>query len=129
MTFYDWDDFNVVRRIDLGQNLKHVLWSEDGSKVVLALEENFYLLEFNSELLSKLLANGNMTSDDAEDGFEEAFTFVEEFTEVINSGQWISHNCFVFTNNRGNINYLIGNRIVKLGNADKKHHILGYDGK
>jgi hypothetical protein len=24
---------------------------------------------------------------------------------------------------------LIGNRIIKLGNADKKQHILGYDGK
>lgn len=51
VTFYDWDDFNVVRRIDLGQNLKHVLWSEDGKRVVLALEENFYLLEFHADIL------------------------------------------------------------------------------
>ena len=129
ITFYDWDDFNVVRRIDLGQNLKQVLWSEDGNKVVLGLEENFFLLEFHPDLLEKCLTNGTLTAEDAEDGFEEAFTFLEEFTEQINSGQWISQNCFVFINNRGNINYLIGNRIVKLGNADKKQHILGYDGK
>lgn len=35
----------------------------------------------------------------------------------------------MFVNTRGNINYLIGNKIIKLGNADKKQHILGYDGK
>lgn len=64
--------------------------------------------------------SGTLTPEDAEDGFEEAFTFTEEFAEQINSGQWINQNCFVFINNRGNINYLIGNRIVKLGNADKK---------
>jgi coatomer subunit beta' len=54
---------------------------------------------------------------------------VEEYTETVSSGQWISTNCFTFINTRGNINYLIGNKIVKLGNADKKQHILGYDGK
>lgn len=97
--------------------------------MVLGLEENFYLLEFHADILENLMANGTISPEYAEDGFEEAFTFVEEFTETINSGQWISHNCFVFINNRGNINYLIGNRIIKLGNADKKQHILGYDGK
>lgn len=96
---------------------------------MLALEENFYLLEFHADILEKLLVSNTLSPEDAEDGFEEAFTFVEEFTETVNSGQWISHNCFVFINSRGNINYLIGNRIVKLGNADKKQHILGYDGK
>jgi coatomer subunit beta' len=129
VTFYDWDDFNVVRRIDLGSNLKHVLWSEDGAKVVLGLEDNFYLLDFHSDMLEQCMMTGTLTPEDAEDGFEEAFTFTEEFAEQINSGQWISQNCLVFINNRGNINYLIGNRIVKLGSADKKQHILGYDGK
>lgn len=76
-----------------------------------------------------MIATGTDTPEDAEDGYEEAFTFVEEYTETIGSGQWISANCLTFINSRGNINYLIGNKIVKLGNADKKHHILGYDGK
>lgn len=86
VTFYDWDDFNVVRRIDLGQNLKHVLWSEDGSKVVLGLDDNFYLLEFHADMLEKCLAAGTISPEDAEDGFEEAFTFVEEYTEIVSSG-------------------------------------------
>ena len=49
--------------------------------MVLGLEENFYLLEFHAEILEKLMANGTLSPEDAEDGFEEAFTFVEEFTE------------------------------------------------
>jgi coatomer subunit beta' len=86
ITFYDWDDFNVVRRIDLGQNLKHVSWSEDGQKVVLALEETFYLLEFNANKVEELISSGTATPEDAEDGFEEAFTFVEEYSETVSSG-------------------------------------------
>lgn len=36
--------------------------------------------------------------NDEEDGIEEAFTFQEEFNETINSGVWISNECFVFIN-------------------------------
>ena len=49
VTFYDWDCFEVVRRIELASNLKGVFWSEDNSKVTLTLEDAFYLLEFNSQ--------------------------------------------------------------------------------
>lgn len=41
----------------------------------------------------------------------------------------MSSDCFTFTNSRSNISYLIGGKIMKLGNTDKKQHILGYDGK
>ena len=47
VTFYDWETFSIVRRIDLSQNLKHILWSEDGLMVVLALEDTFYLLKYD----------------------------------------------------------------------------------
>ena len=64
-----------------------------------------------------------------EDGLEEAFTFFDEYSETVQSGLWVSADCFTFINIRGSISYLIGGKIMKLGNADKKHHILGYDGK
>lgn len=64
-----------------------------------------------------------------EDGLEEAFNFVDEYSETVQSGLWVSGDCFTFTNIRGSLSYLIGGKIMKLGNADKKHHILGYDGK
>lgn len=98
----------------------------------MALEDTFYLLQFNSEAVEQVLrrqAMAGLEGDEEEDGIEEAFTFVEEFHETVNSGQWISNDCFVFLNIKGNINYLIGNKIIKLTNTDKKYFILGYDGK
>jgi coatomer subunit beta' len=47
ITFYDWEEFNVVRRIDVASTIKHVIWSEDGSRLILALEDTFYSLTFN----------------------------------------------------------------------------------
>lgn len=67
--------------------------------------------------------------EEDEDGFEDAFTFVDEYNETITSGSWVSNDCFVFVNSQGNINYLIQGRVMKMGNADKKQFILGYDSK
>ena len=47
ITFYDWEEFRVVRRIDVSSSVKQVIWSDDGTQVILALEETFYLLQFN----------------------------------------------------------------------------------
>ena len=30
ITFYDWEEFNVVIRIDVASTVKQVIWSEDG---------------------------------------------------------------------------------------------------
>jgi coatomer subunit beta' len=99
--------------------------------LILALEDTFYLLQYNADqvevALRKMAAGG--ASENEEDGFEEAFTFVEEFNETINSGTWISNDCFVFVNPKGIVNYLIGNKILKLTTTDKKFFILGYDSK
>jgi coatomer subunit beta' len=132
VTFYDWDNFNVIRRIDISPAPKNIYWSENGSTVVLALEETFYLLQYNAdqvEMALRKLAAGSASAESEEDGFEEAFTFVEEFNETVNSGTWISNECFVFVNPKGIINYLIGNKILKLTSADKKYFVLGYDSK
>lgn len=45
--FYDWDSFNVVRRVDVNPSPKNVYWSENGGTLVLALEDTFYVLTFN----------------------------------------------------------------------------------
>jgi len=44
ITFYDWENFNVIRRIDVSPAPKNVYWSENGTYLVLALEDTFYLL-------------------------------------------------------------------------------------
>jgi coatomer subunit beta' len=70
VTFYDWENFDVIRRIDLSQNLKHVIWSDDGTNIVLALEDTFYLLKYDQEAVDAAIAQDQEVD---EDGYEEAF--------------------------------------------------------
>jgi len=86
---------------------KNILWSDCGTKVVLQLEDSFYLLEFNEKETEQALNDPSMQDEEDEDGFEEAFTFVDEYNETITSGSWVSNDCFVFINAMGSINYLI----------------------
>lgn len=72
---------------------------------MLALEDTFYLLQYNSDFIENALSKPG--SDESEDGFEEAFTFLEEFNDTISSGYWISNECFVYTTPKGAINYLL----------------------
>lgn len=118
-----------MRRIDVNPSPKNVYWSENGQSLVLALEDTFYLLQFNADQTEMALRKMGTGGGEDEDGIEEAFTFLEEFNETVNSGTWISNECFVFVNAKGIISYLIGNKIMKLTNTDKKYFILGYDQK
>ncbi len=58
ITFYDWQDFNVVRRIDVTSPVKNVFWSEDGQLVALTLDDAFYLLKFNADQVAEVMASG-----------------------------------------------------------------------
>jgi coatomer subunit beta' len=49
ITFYDWDSQVLVRRIDVNPSPRNVFWNESGTKVVLGLEDNFYLLNYDWE--------------------------------------------------------------------------------
>jgi coatomer subunit beta' len=86
ITFYDWEEFHVIRRIDVASAIKQVIWSDDGKKVIIGLEDTFYLLQFNSEVVEEVLQNGGLNDEQLEDGIEEAFTFVDEYSEVVTSG-------------------------------------------
>ena len=79
ITFYDWNNFCVVRRIDLASSLKSVKWSDDGTKVILGMEDAFYLLEYNEKFVMDKIAADDVNEDEAEDGFEEAFDFIDEY--------------------------------------------------
>ena len=64
-----------------------------------------------------------------EDGFEQSFTIIEEFSETIQSATWIGNDSLVYTNNKGSISYIIGNKPIKMVQCEKKFYILGYDQK
>jgi len=118
ITFYDWENFSVVRRIDISPP-KNVYWSESGEYVILAFEDTFYLMKFNEAELA------GTSEQRGEDGMESSFTFVGQYEEEINSGKWITGDVFVFTNN-GNLKYLVGDKVISHTIVDKKMHILGY---
>jgi coatomer subunit beta' len=48
ISFYDWETQIAIRRIDVSPAPKGVYWSDDGKTVIMALEEQFYLLNFDS---------------------------------------------------------------------------------
>lgn len=79
ITFYDWNNFCVVRRIDLASSLKSVKWSDDGTKVILGMEDTFYLLKYNEQFVMDKIAKEEIDDEEAEDGFEEAFDFEDEY--------------------------------------------------
>jgi hypothetical protein len=135
VTFYDWETQVHVRRIDVSPSPKNVYWNEAGTQVVLSLEENYYLLDFNEDEVASYIEEnvGKDTTaqeeDEDDEGCEDAFTFQDEFNDIITSALWVSNECFVFTNAKGHIYYMIGQKTMKMANADKKQYILGYDGK
>ena len=114
ITFYDWETQVHVRRIDVSPSPKNVYWNETNDKVVLTLEENYYLLDFNESEVQTYVAEHEgeepkaEEEDEDDDGCEEAFTFTEEFPDIINSGLWVSSDCFVYTNSKGHIYQMIG---------------------
>jgi len=81
ITFYDWDTQVHVRRIDVSPAPKNVYWSDNGEKIVLALEDNYYLLNFNDqEVINYVLEKeGQETKaedeDEDDEGCEDAFEF------------------------------------------------------
>ncbi len=53
IAFFDWETQTLIRRVEASP--RAVYWSDDGSKVVLALDESAYLLKCDQEVPSLLL--------------------------------------------------------------------------
>jgi coatomer subunit beta' len=82
ITFYDWDTQVHVRRIDVSPAPKNVYWSDAGDKVVLGLEDNYYLLHLDGDAVANYVSekeglqeNQAQEEDDDDDGCEDAFEF------------------------------------------------------
>lgn len=80
ITFYDWETQVLVRRIDVSPAPKNVYWSDNGQQVILALEENYYLLSFDSDQVVNYISSKEPSDlvdkpaeDEDDDGFEDAF--------------------------------------------------------
>jgi coatomer subunit beta' len=122
VSFYDWDTFTCIRRIDV-ECPKNVYWSISGEYVVIILEEFFYVLRYNASVVAQAVAAGVEFGDE---GIEDAFTFLGDYSEEVVSGEWVAHDAFVFTTAKGKLNYLIGDKIINHALIDKKMFVLGY---
>mmetsp|Transcript_66992 Transcript_66992/g.160514 ORF Transcript_66992/g.160514 Transcript_66992/m.160514 type:complete len:983 (-) Transcript_66992:192-3140(-) len=117
--FYDWTQYRVIRRIDVSP--KHVIWSEDGSSVVLVCADSFYILNHDKEAMN---APGSVEDDD---GIEAAFDLVNEVTDKVTSGLWVGE-CFVYISNTQRLICLVAGASETLAHLDRVQYLLGYIG-
>lgn len=124
ISFFDWENFTCIRRIDV-EAPKNVYWSNSGEYVVICLEECFYILKYNESHVKKVLQTRSLDSI-SDEGIEDAFTFLGDFNEEVVSGEWITGDAFVFTTAKGKLNYLVGDKVINHALIDKKMFVLGY---
>mmetsp|Transcript_6275 Transcript_6275/g.9120 ORF Transcript_6275/g.9120 Transcript_6275/m.9120 type:complete len:846 (-) Transcript_6275:27-2564(-) len=117
---YDWESGNLVRSFEVTPNV--VEWSEDGSQVVLADEDTFFLLNYDEDLVRQTFKNESAES--YEDGIEDAVTLENQFTEKIKSGEWVG-SCFIYLNN-DSLNYYIGGHTETIASLDQPYYLLGF---
>lgn len=57
ITFYDWENFRIIRRVDVSTAPKNVYWSDpSGNNLILALEDTFYILQYNADIVEEALS-------------------------------------------------------------------------
>jgi coatomer subunit beta' len=120
IVFYDWNEYRVVRRIDLVCN--NVFWSESGKFVALSAHEALYVLAYDREAVAAATAGGVPP----EEGVEIAFELHNEVQESVKSGVWVGDSCFVFVNDRLKLNTLVGGQVEVAAHLDKPLTVLGY---
>jgi coatomer subunit beta' len=121
--FYDWNEYRLVRRIDVVP--KEIIWSEEsdgGCQVVLACADNFYILRHDKEAVVATLAAGVPID---EDGIEAAFDLSSEVSDKVVSGTWVS-DCFVYVNASQRLLCLVAGSTETIAHLDRAQYLLGY---
>ncbi|KAI5956942.1 SEC27 [Candida jiufengensis] len=145
ITFYDWEQGKLVRRVDIDDDITEVVWSDNGELLAIITTSNSsgktsgtstigrksdetYFLSYNQELFEQALANDEL---DPEEGAESAFDVLYTLptSESILSGKFIG-DVFVYTTATTNrLNYFVGGEVINLGHFDRKVYIIGYNAK
>jgi hypothetical protein len=92
-----------------------IYWSETGDVVVVACDNSFYVLRYNTELVQKFLSQGLEIS---EQGIENSFDLEQEVSERVRTGYFVG-DCFIYTNGAGRLNYYVGGEVMTLAHLDK----------
>ncbi len=120
VTFYDWKQTRPIRKIEVCPN--EVYWSDSGDQVALVCEKQFYVLQYNRELVDAVLASGAVPDDD---GIEDAFEVLHEVPEAVATALWVG-DCFVFTNKQQRLNYFVGGELFNIAHLPRQMFLLGY---
>eukprot|EP00927_Polykrikos_kofoidii_P056085 TRINITY_DN5026_c0_g1_i1.p1 TRINITY_DN5026_c0_g1~~TRINITY_DN5026_c0_g1_i1.p1 ORF type:complete len:911 (+),score=145.22 TRINITY_DN5026_c0_g1_i1:55-2733(+) len=118
--FYDWTEYRLVRRIDVVP--KSVIWSDDGTHVVLVCPDSFYLLKHDTEAMQTAFAGGAEIDDD---GVEAAFELINEISDKVISGTWIG-DCFVYVSQARHLTCLVASSQETIAHLDRLQYVLGF---
>ena len=126
--FYDWENGNLVRRIDV--NASDVVWSDSGELVMIinstenraANQASAYVLLFDKNVYLEAADKGEL---DEEEGSADSFDVLHELNEPITSGKWVG-DVFIFTTNTNRLNYFVGGKTYNLSHYSKEMYLLGY---
>lgn len=119
VSFYDWENMELVRRIEVSP--KAVYWSDSGNLLSICTDDSFFVLKYFPENYTSALEENKIE----EDGVEDAFDAVNEVQECVKTGLWIG-DCFIYTNTGNRLNYFVGGEIVTISHLDRVLYLLGY---
>jgi len=120
LNFYDWETGICIRRIEV--EAKNVFWA-DSDLVAITSDDSFYLLRFNRVAYQQAVEK--YASNISEEGIEEAFEFLNEVNESVETGLWVG-DCFIYTNSSNRLNYVVGGQVNTISHFDKNVYLLGY---
>jgi len=118
--FYDWAEGRLVRRIDVLPKL--IIWSDDGSHVVLACSDSFYVLKHDKDAVAAAWLGGAQMD---EDGLEIAFDCENEVSDKVVSGLWVG-DCFVYVAHSKRMVCLVAGSQETIAHLDRLQYLLGY---
>mmetsp|Transcript_85471 Transcript_85471/g.178585 ORF Transcript_85471/g.178585 Transcript_85471/m.178585 type:complete len:958 (+) Transcript_85471:199-3072(+) len=118
--FYDWTEYRLIRRIDVTP--KEVIWSEDGSHVVLVCADSFYVLSHDKDAVQAAIAGGATVDDD---GIEVAFEPLHEISDKVVSGTWVG-DCFVYVSQAQRLTSVVAGCQETIAHLDRVQYLLGY---
>lgn len=119
--FYDWEDLQLVRRIDV--EAKGVYWSDQAHVLAIVGDSSFFVLQYSQNAVLKALEAGGGRLP--EDGVEDAFELIHQVQESVQTGRWVG-DCFVYTTNTARLNYAVGAEVSTLVHMDRPMYLLGY---
>uniref|UniRef100_A0A3P8RN77 COPI coat complex subunit beta 2 n=1 Tax=Amphiprion percula TaxID=161767 RepID=A0A3P8RN77_AMPPE len=113
LAFYDWENAELIRRIEIQP--KYVTG-------VIATDQSFFVLRYLPE---QVAAAQESKAEMTEDGIEDAFEVLGEVQEVVKTGVWVG-DCFIYTSSVNRLNYYVGGEIITIAHMDRTMYLLGY---